>query len=365
MEALISDARQDIADANSGAMAIVQVSSWVLIGAVAFGLLSSALIVWLYVERSIIARLRALSARTLALAAGDLNSPLPQGGDDEIARMASALAVFRETALEVEEKSLRQIAEARQRLVEAIESISEGFAFFDSVSRLILCNTRYIDFLGDRDGKMIRPGMSMTEIAGIAIANGMQPIGDAVRTDNEPNGGPSELIGARMRRLGDGRWVQVDRRSTTDGGTVVVYSDVTELKQREVELMQAKEQAEAANEAKSSFLATMSHEIRTPLNGIVGMSKLLESTPLDVEQRDFAATIVQAADTLLTIINDILDFSKVEAGALELEDVAMHLVETVEAAMELVASRAEEKGILLACRIGDDVPRGVVGTRPD
>ena len=159
----------------------------------------------------------------------------------------------------------------------------------------------------------------------------------------------------------DGRWVQIDKRRTTDGGSVVVYSDISELVRREVQLTEAKEQAETANEAKSAFLATMSHEIRTPLNGIIGMSGLLESTRLDREQRDFAHTIREAADTLLRIINDILDFSKVEAGALDLEEIEIDLIETIEGAVELVMPKADEKGIELACRIHPDVPRGVIG----
>ena len=183
-----------------------------------------------------------------------------------------------------------------------------------------------------------------------------------------------EEVRANIRQTIEGEWIQaIGRRARKDGslvdveissmpvvvdgakvGMIGIYHDITEL-------LEARREAEAANEAKGAFLATMSHEIRTPMNAVIGMSGLLLNTALTDEQREYAEIVRQSGDTLLTVINDILDFSKIEAGRLELESQPFDLRECVESALDLVATRAAEKGLDLAYLIGDGTPAAIVG----
>jgi two-component system, sensor histidine kinase and response regulator len=217
--------------------------------------------------------------------------------------------------------------------------------------------------------------------SGAAAMFGYSPAEAMGRALNVSESTPEEEA-ARMRRLVAGEKFSYDARAMTKSraaidiqvavapllddtnqciGSIAVARDVTQHKRSAEALRLAREAAEAASQAKSSFLARMSHEIRTPMNGVLGMTELLLETGLSGTQRKYAETVQRSGQNLLGIINDLLDFSKIEAGKLELENVDMDLRRTIEDVVDLLAERAHVKGLELACSVPANLVTQVKG----
>jgi signal transduction histidine kinase/CheY-like chemotaxis protein len=179
-----------------------------------------------------------------------------------------------------------------------------------------------------------------------------------------------EVIPAPPSPEGRARWLRVEATAWRDdagavGGLMLSGHDVTDMVEGQARaqaaMASARDRADAANEAKTEFLANMSHEIRTPMNGVIGMNALLLRTDLTAEQRKFAEAVSVSADCLLNLINDILDVSKLEAGKVELEQIAFTLSESVEDVVELLSPRAAEKGLEIAAYLDDGARRRFMG----
>ena len=252
----------------------------------------------------------------------------------------------------------RDTERAQMQLTHAIESIADGFSLYDVNDRLVVCNRRYRELLYQGIADLVVTGASFEEIIRGAAERGL------VR---EAEGRIEEWIDERIERhrnprlshlqqREDGRWLRISERKTDDGSTVAVYTDITELKQREQE-------AEAANQAKSQFLANMSHELRTPLNAVIGITEMLMEDVSEIGQDDFVEPLERIAGAgkhLLNLINEILDLSKIEAGKFEFHIEEFDLPKIVHDAVTTARSLAEKNRNDLTVDCPDDL--GVVQT---
>ena len=313
---LVNSANSDMEKATLQAAAIQTLNRNILIGIAALSLVSSFLIVWLYVGRNLIARLIALSDSMLAIAGGNLRAPLPEpGSGDEIGRMAASLVVFRDTAIEVKENNLRDIEMARRRLVDAIENSSEGFAFYDPDDRLVLCNTRYKELLYPTTDMDIEPGMTFETIIRRAAEDGHIVdaegridawVADRLAYHHDP-GEP------RIQQRSSGQWILITERKTGDGGNVAIYSDITDMKKREEELT-----------SKSNALEETNKRLKRAQEQI---SKYIDPHITEkIFKGEFLAELSHKRTKLTMFFSDIKDFTQF-TDASDPEDVAMLLNE--------------------------------------
>ena len=250
-------------------------------------------------------------------------------------------------ALEQEALNLAETAERYRSLVEGQDDL---IVRRDAHGRLTFVNAAYATAAGKPSAALV--GTRHT----LAIRESLPP---------RPADGGALAFDQHVETATGLRWISWIETHVENGRlgreSQWVGRDVTDRRVAEAELAEARRKAEAANEAKSRFLATVSHEIRTPLNGILGMTDLLLATKIDLEQQTYVQAVRTSGQALLSILDEILDFSKIEAGKLDLVEQPFDLAALVEGTVELLAPRAQGKGIEIASLIRSDLSREVVG----
>ena len=255
------------------------------------------------------------------------------------------------------------------RLHDAIENLPEAFVLWDSHKRLVMCNSKYQQ-LHALHGDEVRPGMSYEGVMNLARTPDVTS--QLVRGLNEEDGSRTLEV-----KLEDDRWLQINERRTKDGGFVSVGTDITAIKLHEVRLVDSERRlmatvsdlqksrkklaemaenfaresnrAEAANQAKSEFLANISHELRTPLNAIIGFSEIMNDGLFgelgSTKYEEYCRDIYESGTYLLGMINDVLDMSKIEAGRFVLDPETFNLSEMIEETLRIVAHQTEARNI--------------------
>ena len=260
-------------------------------------------------------------------------------------------------------ESARLKAEDFERRFRSIfESASTGLLLVEQAGTVSLANPQLDRLFGYSPGELI--GQPVEILTPQLIREQHVSLRDSYFASPTPRymGEGRDLMG--VRKDGSTFPLEIGLCPIQVNGSVCVLAsviDLTERKRSESDLIAARDEAQAANRAKSQFLANMSHEIRTPMNAVIGLTEVVLRTDLEASQRDHLRTVLDSAESLLSIINDILDFSKIEAGKLHVEDVPFDLHDIVGDTLRGLAVRADFKGLELACFIDPTLPVRLIG----
>src|SRR5262249_12417212 len=305
--------------------------------------------------------------------------PLDDGGLLAFGRDVTSLKEREEAlaaAKEAAERARDDVERTREVMQIVLDNMSDGVTLWDRDFRWMFSN-RFSSEMWHYNADVLKAGVTGFDmIRQLARQGEFGAADDVERTVTEVTRRILRPGGARYeQRTATGKYIEFNFRPLSDGGTLGIYRDITQLKSREEALATAKEaaehardaaereraEAEAANQAKSTFLATMSHEIRTPMNGVLGMIDVLQRQGLDGPQRRTVSTIRDSAQSLLRIIDDVLDFSKIEAGRLELEETAFSLSGLIDGVAGTCGQQAAMKGLALDIRIDAGSDDALVG----
>lgn len=315
-------------------------------------------------ERTIGFPLRELMNSIELVKSSDIRTPVQWSSSDELGEVVKAynemlrLQAAAEKGMRESEERAR---ESEARLRDAVNSMSDGFALFDADDRLLLYNKKFLQMM-PRAAVAIHEGVTYEDIVRASVSANHFPVAQGREEEfvAEQLVMHSSYAEPNAVRLDDGRWILCTEHGTSSGGTVAVRTDITELKQREIELQIAKEEADAANQAKSRFLANMSHELRTPLNAILGFSDIIRQEMLGLvgqpRYKEYADDIHVSGRHLLDLINDILDVSKIEAGAFKPNDEDLAVERVIDDCIRLVEQKASRKRLTLDAEVAAGLP---------
>jgi signal transduction histidine kinase/HAMP domain-containing protein len=285
---------------------------YVTVGGTVLALLLAAAIT-LFLRRRIIRPLSDAAQVADRIAKGQLQTAIPPGGNDETGALLKSMTVMQDSIREMmtRETSLRLSAE--NRLADALETSREGVILVSPDGRIVLANSSLRDFF---------PAIAGSLVSGAPFADALRLIQTQLAVAPGQPGG-ADLTGHAELELANGRWVRLTASATSDGGSIMLLSDFTLVKEREESLRRATRAAEAANAAKTRFLANMNHELRTPLNAIIGFSEIIHGQLFGAigndRYLDYSGDILRSGRHLLDVINSVLDLAKSESGKMMLD----------------------------------------------